>query len=227
MKIRENIKGFQELSLMEWRGVVASIIFFGGCNFRCFYCHNHDIAFTPNLMPSYNMDDILKSIEAKKDWIEGVVLSGGEPTIYRDEIIDFISIFKGKGLKVKLYTNGYLSDVLQKLIDKRLIDAISMDIKHIPDKYEEITRISLPLIRERVLESIEIIKKTNIDKEFRITVIKGIHSPKDLAGLKELINPERLIIQNVNDELVKEDEVENVKAFSEEEFKEIQKICEV
>ncbi len=227
MKIIENIKGFQELSLMEWTKVVASIIFLGGCNFRCFYCHNHTVAFEPSTVPSLSFDEILNYFDKKRGWIDGVVISGGEPTIYREELPDFMRIFKQRGLKVKLFTNGYNVEVIERLIRENLIDAISMDIKHCPERYEEIIRVSPPQLKERIHSAVSLIKRAPIEKEFRLTLIKGFHSLEDISKIKNLVMPVSLIIQNVFSELIREEEKGFVIPFSEEEFLDIKRQCEV
>lgn len=224
MNITKNIKGFFELSLMEWKGVISSIIFLGGCNFRCIYCHNYDMAFTPDDVPSIDFDDITKTLDDRKGWIDGVVISGGEPTIYGDELIDFLLFFKRKGFKTKIYTNGYRYEVIEKIIDKNAIDEISMDIKHIPQKYKDIVKVELPDLEDRIIQTISVLKKANISKEFRLTLIKGFHNIEDIKKINEMIGPEKIILQNVNDSLVREQDKSLIIPFLEEEIKDLEKI---
>lgn len=220
----KNIKGFQQLSLMEWRGVVCAIFFLGGCNFRCIYCHNHEIAFNPKNISSKDFNEILKIIEDKKDWLDGIVVSGGEPTIYGEELIDFLSFFKKKKLKTKLFTNGYNIDIINEIISKNLIDEISMDIKHLPYKYREIVMVDFPDLEEKINEAVNIVKKAPISKEFRLTVVKGIHSLEEIKKVRELLSPEKLILQNVRTSDIPYYAQEIVLPFTEEEIKEIEKI---
>lgn len=212
---------------MEWKGVVASIIFLGGCNFRCLYCHNHTFAFEPSAVSSLSFDDILLYLNKKKGWLDGVVISGGEPTIYGDELAEFVKIFKKRGLKVKIFTNGYNYEVIEGLIREKLIDAISMDIKHVLDRYIEIVRVSLPHMKKRIKKAIEIIRVAQIDREFRITLMNGYHSFGDVALIKELVNPCRLILQNVYSDLIREDEKAYISPLEEKKFLEIKKCFEV
>lgn len=224
MNITKNIKGFFELSLMEWKGVISSIIFLGGCNFRCIYCHNYDMAFTSDDVPSIDFDDITKTLDDRKGWIDGVVISGGEPTIYGDELIDFLLFFKRKGFKTKIYTNGYRYEVIEKIIDKNATDEISMDIKHIPQKYKDIVKVELPDLEDRIIQTISVLKKANISKEFRLTLIKGFHNIEDIKKINEMIRPEKIILQNVNDSLVREQDKSLIIPFLEEEIKDLEKI---
>ncbi|MCX7990748.1 MAG: anaerobic ribonucleoside-triphosphate reductase activating protein [Proteobacteria bacterium] len=227
MNILKNIKGFYELSLMEWKGVVSSIIFLGGCNFRCIYCHNYDMAFNPKDIPSKDLDDILNNLDNRKGWVDGVVISGGEPTIYGEELIDFLLIFKKRGLKTKIYTNGYNYDVIEKIVDKKIVDEISMDIKHIPGKYEEIIKVKLPELEDRILASINILKRAKINKEFRLTAVKGVHSLEDIKKISELISPEKIILQNVTNDCVRDAYKELITPFTDEEIKCFEKKIEV
>lgn len=223
MEITRNIKGFQELSLMEWRGLVSSIIFLGGCNFRCFYCHNYEMAIHPNDIPSICFEDIIKVIDNRKGWIDGVVVSGGEPTIYGDELLDFLSLFKKRGLKTKVYTNGYNFEVIEKMLNQRLVDEISLDIKHEPSKYLEVIKVELLDLEKRITETIKLLKKSSISREFRLTLVKGIHSFENIKKIVDIISPDRIILQNVNSDLVREEEKDIAIPFPEEEIKQLEK----
>lgn len=219
------IKGFQETTLMEWEGVVAAIVFLGGCNFRCIYCHNHQIAFTPEKVEDIPREYVFTRLKELKHWIDGVVISGGEPTIYGDELITFMERLKKEGFKIKLYTNGSNHAIIAALIEEGLVDAISMDIKHVFSKYHEITDMSNDDIVLNVKKSIDFLKnRKDVSVKYRLTIVKGVHTFDDISIIKEYVRPRPLIIQNVSLEHVPDTHRERVIPFTACELEEIQKI---
>ncbi|MBZ4688142.1 MAG: ribonucleoside-triphosphate reductase-like protein [Clostridiales bacterium] len=174
------IKGWHKLSLIDYPGHLCTTIFLGGCNFRCFYCHNSDIAFSPESSPDYSIEDILDYLEHRQNYIEGVCISGGEPTIYCG-LINLIEQIKSKGFKVKLDTNGTRPEVLWDIIRYKLVDYIAMDIKAPRYKYCLLSGISKEYLDLDAIErSIEIVRKNRVDYEFRTTVIPEVLSMEDI-----------------------------------------------
>src|SRR3989344_5028215 len=121
-----NIKGIQKTTLIDYPGKIACIIFLGGCNFKCGYCYNSDVVF--NKTSSISEEEVFSFLETRKKYIDGVCITGGEPTIHK-ELFGFIKKIKALGYKVKLDTNGTNPNTVELLINNNLIDYIAMDIK--------------------------------------------------------------------------------------------------
>lgn len=178
-----NIGGFLKQSFVDFPANISAVIFTNGCNFDCWYCHNKGLL-SLNNKPKYNFDEIYQFLKSRKNFLDGVVISGGEPTLQKDleEVVDKI---KELGLKVKLDTNGTNPRMLQKLLPK--LDYVAMDIKNSLENYGKIT--SNPNI-ERIKESVEILKNSSIDYEFRTTYSPDI-TFEDFEKIGELIEGAR------------------------------------
>ena len=208
------IGGFNKLTTQDFPGNLACIIFTSGCNFNCDYCYNRDLV--ESKAPEIDQDEIFSYLEKRKNLLDGVVISGGEPTIW-DDLIPFIEKIREYGFKVKLDTNGYRPEVLKEIINRKLVDYIAMDIKAIFNEYFKV--IKKDIDTNKILESIELIKKSNIDHEFRTTIIKGIHTIEDLDKMIDLVDGDPYYLQNFRmEETVKAKKMEG---FTEEELKDI------
>lgn len=122
------IKGFIETSFVDWPGKVASVVFLPGCNYRCPYCHNHRLVTGPGELLSWPFDYVRERLETLRDWVDGVCVTGGEPTLHPG-IFSFLERFQAQGWAVKLDTNGSRPEVLRELLAKNLAAAVSMDVK--------------------------------------------------------------------------------------------------
>jgi len=179
------IGGFLPFSLCDYPGKVAAVVFTQGCNFRCPFCHNGELVFLKKETPSeYSEELILSRLQSRCHVLDGVVVTGGEPTIHHDLSL-FLEKIKGIGLSVKLDTNGSCPDVLEEVIRLNLVDYIAMDIKSPWDKYDLLTGIQAPL--ENIQRSLNIIIKSSIPSEFRTTVIPKWLGPEDLAVIQGYI----------------------------------------
>ena len=209
------IGGFNKLTTQDFPGNLACIIFTNGCNFDCDYCYNRDLV--ESHAPEISEEEIFSYLNQRKNMLDGVVISGGEPTIWND-LIPFMEKIKELGLKIKLDTNGYRPEVLKEILDKNLVDYIAMDIKALFNEYYKI--VNKKLDTDKLIESINLIKKSKVDHEFRTTIIKGFHTIEDLDKIVEVINGSPYYLQNFR----MEDTVINKKlfGFSEEELKGIQ-----
>jgi len=190
------IKGFIENSLVEWEGKIVSIIFLPTCNFLCHYCHAPHLVQSPNDLESIPLESVTKKLQQSFGWIDGVVVSGGEPTVYK-ELGELLKIFKDIGVLVRVDTNGTKPYVLKDLIEKGLLDCIAMDIKaplH-KKKYEEIAGV--PCNMEDIVKSIHIIMESNIEYEFRTTVCPSQLDQYDIEDIAISIRgAERYILQS-------------------------------
>ncbi len=212
------IAGFQKLTLLDYPSKVACILFTQGCNFKCPYCQNSGLIGHENevLIPE---EEIFEYLKKRKGVLDGVVVSGGEPTVQKDLAI-FIKKVKEMGFLVKLDTNGSNPDLLKKLIDEKLVDYIAMDIKNILMLYKEVAGVS-PSVN-KLEESINLIKNSGIDHEFRTTIIKNIHDIDKIKKICEYVDGDTFFLQNF-------EQSENVcdkklESFSTEELIKINKI---
>lgn len=178
-----HILGFQKTTLLDYPEHLASTIFTGGCNFRCPYCHNGDLVLTPNALDAFSEEEIFSTLESRKNLIDGVCITGGEPTLQAD-LKDFILKVRSLGLLVKLDTNGSRPDILKNLLDEGLLDCVAMDIKHCPDKYNEIACMK-GFDLSNIKESVNLLKASSIDYEFRTTLCKEVHSLDDITKIGE------------------------------------------
>lgn len=174
------IGGIQKTSLLDYPDKISAIVFTQGCNFNCGYCHN------PELLNSkkdiYSTDVFFEFLEKRKGKLDGVVITGGEATLQAD-LIPFIKEVKSRGFAVKLDTNGYKPEVLEEAL--KLVDYVAMDIKAPLEKYSQITKVEIDTTK--IKKSIELIMQSDIDYEFRTTVLKSQLNFEDFEEIAELI----------------------------------------
>jgi pyruvate formate lyase activating enzyme len=217
------IKGFLETSFLDWPGKLCSVLFLPYCNFRCPYCHNHPLVFHPEQYSTIPLKKIFDRIHSLKNWIDGVCLTGGEPTLHAD-LPSLIREIKRHKFLVKLNTNGSNPQMLKKLIEAEEIDFVSMDVKAPldPFHYSRVTGLSINL--NPITESIEILKGGRVDYEFRMTVVPGLHKEEDIRSLGgQLRAGQRLILQNFNPENPLDPSLKNITPFDPRVLKKIEK----
>ena len=174
------IKGLEKFSPRDYPGVISATVFLGSCNFRCPFCHNAELVLNPDDLPTYPMDYITDFLDSRKDWLEGICITGGEPLIHRD-IGDFLSFLKERGLLVKLDTNGSFPSQLEDLIAKNLVDSLAMDVKAPLERYEEVTKTKID--RKKIRKSIDVIMDSGVEYVFRLTAVPGLI---DEEGMKDI-----------------------------------------
>jgi len=169
------------LTLIDYPGKVASTVFTVGCNFRCPFCHNPELVLKSQFTDNGNLEkDFFKFLKTRKGKIDGICITGGEPTIQND-LIDFIKKIKKLGFLVKLDTNGASPDVLKKLLNLKLLDFVAMDIKNQLKKYDKTTGVKGD--SNRIKLSVDLIMNSRIPYEFRTTVVPGIHKVEDFEEI--------------------------------------------
>jgi len=173
--------GFYKSTLLDYPKHLAATVFVGGCNMRCPFCHNASLVLRPHTQPIIAKEEILAYLNKRKNILEGVCITGGEPTIY-SELPSFIGQVKEMGLKVKIDTNGTNPAMLRQLAEQNLIDYIAMDIKNSPEKYLA-TAGNLGLSMEDINESVSIILSGKVDYEFRTTVVNELHTEEDMKAI--------------------------------------------
>ncbi len=175
------IHGFNKTTLLDYPGHLASTIFLGGCNFRCPFCHNASLVLAPAGQPTIPEEEIFSTLKKRKGILEGVCITGGEPTIYPG-LPDFIRKIKALGLLVKLDTNGSNPAVIQDLIAGQSVDYIAMDVKNSKEKYPLSIGVDAFDV-SKISESISILLSSKIDYEFRTTVVKEHHTKEDILSI--------------------------------------------
>jgi pyruvate formate lyase activating enzyme len=190
--------GLQKLTLIDYPGHIAATVFTVGCNFRCPFCHNPELVTNIGYRASSIFEDeFFELLENRKGKLEGVCITGGEPTIQPD-IVEFIRKIKLLGFKVKLDTNGTRPDVLRTLFAERLLDFVAMDVKSGQMGYNKATNSKVDL--ERIKLSVNLIRNSGVDYEFRTTVVPGLHSEKDLEDIgKWLSGAKKYVLQTFED----------------------------
>lgn len=192
------ISGMQKLTLLDYPGKTACLLFTQGCNFRCPFCHNKDLLQTDKQNEIVEVDEVFKYLKKRQGILDGVCITGGEPLLQPD-IIDFIRKIKEMGFLVKLDTNGSCPGTLKKIIDENLVDYIAMDVKDDFKSYGKTSGIEMINI-ENIKKSIEIIEKSKIDYEFRTTVVKELHDYSHLDRICKYIGKDaKYYIQNYRD----------------------------
>ena len=181
------IGGLTQFTLSDYPGKVAAIIFTQGCNFRCPFCHNNDL--TPLMRPPEELipeDTVMQFLNKRRGLLQGVVISGGEPTI-QPGLPDFIRTIKSMGYYIKLDTNGSIPEVLRLLLNEKLLDYIAMDIKGPFESYHRLA--GTPVFLEKIKNSIALIASSNVSHEFRTTLVEQLLSPEDIENIKALVPP--------------------------------------
>ncbi len=183
------IKGFIETSLIDWDGKIASVIFLPGCNFRCPFCHNSQLVQKPDELATVEWESVVAQLSRHRGWIDGVVVTGGEPTIH-PELPSLLRAVKEMGLATKLDTNGYLPEVLRHLIDGRLVDYVAMDIKAAPD--ERYSRAAGVKVNLKLIEaSVALLMASGVDYEFRTTVVPLFMKKSDVREIGKAVKGAR------------------------------------
>ena len=213
-----NIEGIQKLSLLDYPNKLSCIIFTHGCNFKCPFCQNSTLI-DNNYSDCINEEEVFNYLNKRKGIIEGVVISGGEPTL-QIGLKKFIKKIKNMGFLVKLDTNGFNSKVLRELIEDNLVDYVAMDIKNEICKYSVTCGLNKMKI-DNILESINILESSNIDYEFRTTIMKEYHDVESIKSILKLIgNKPKYFLQNFR---LSENVIDkNIHGFSIEELKDLE-----
>ena len=177
------IGGFQKMTVLDYPGKVACTVFTHGCNLRCPFCHNARLVVRDEDLIDEN--EILSYLNKRRGILDGVCISGGEPTLQND-LFDFMKKVKDLGMLIKLDTNGTCPDKLQYAIDNGLVDYVAMDIKNCREEYAKTCGLSEMDI-SKIEKSVEILMQSGVDYEFRTTVTKELHTPDGFAKIGQWI----------------------------------------
>ena len=203
------VKGFLETSFSDWSGKVVSVLFLPSCNLRCPFCHNHELVRRPEAYDDFPWEAILESLRKRKGWIDGVCLTGGEPTLH-PWLLPLIQELKsnrnltssGEPLAIKLDTNGTHPEILESLLRQRLLDYVAMDLKAPleADRYSALTGVSFSDEQmEGVRASVRLLLRGNVDYEFRTTVVPCLLEEEEIYAIARRIRgAARYTLQNFN-----------------------------
>ena len=174
------IAGLQKMTLLDYPGKVACTVFLGGCNFRCPFCHNSELL-DGTAQPEMDSEGLLTFLESRNGILDGVCITGGEPTLQK-ELPVLLESIKALGFRVKLDTNGYRPEVLKDLVGRGLVDYVAMDVKNCPNRYAE--TVGVPgLDIGRIEESLRFLLAGNVDYELRTTVVSPLHDKKAIEEI--------------------------------------------
>lgn len=194
------LKGLQKLTLLDFPGKMAATVFTGGCNLRCPFCHNASLVLGERVREGAVIEEseFFAFLEKRKRMLEGVCVSGGEPTLMPD-LLSFLSKIKELGYLVKLDTNGTAPDVIREGVKSGLIDYVAMDIKSSREGYARAVGIA-DFDTSRIEESAALLMSGIVDFEFRTTLVRELHSEADIIGIGEWLGgDERYFLQTFKD----------------------------
>ena len=219
------IKGMVETSFVDWDGNIVATLFLPGCNFRCGFCFNAKLVLEHDTLDDVPISYVHSYLRSNSDFLDGVCITGGEPTLHSLE--ELCSLVKSTGLKVKLDTNGSNPEALERLIDSRLVDFVAMDVKAPLREREYSKAAGVPVDLKAISESIELIAG-EVEHEFRTTVVRGVHdrqSIREIAGTLERAGARRYVLQKFIPELAMSEELRRVKSMSDAEMDELVEVA--
>jgi pyruvate formate lyase activating enzyme len=212
-----NIGSLQKSSFLDYPEKICAVVFTLACNFRCGYCHNPELI--EQAKGIIDTNSVLEFLKTRVGKLDGVVITGGEPTLQRG-LENFISAVKELGFLVKLDTNGFSPDILKKLLDKNLLDYIAMDIKSPLEKYCVVAGVNVNT--SKISQSIKLIIESGVDYEFRTTVVKEQLAIDDFKALGELISgAKKYVLQKFIPSKILDENLMNATTYSDAEFENI------
>ncbi len=212
--------GIEKLTLIDYPGKVACVVYTIGCNFRCPYCHNPALV-DETVDVKIEEEEVFALLGRKEGFLDGIVITGGEPTMHGDDLLRFMAEVKSRGFLVKLDSNGTNPDVLRTAIERHLVDYIAMDIKSPLAKYS--AAVGRPVDMAAIRTSIKLIMASPVPYEFRTTVVKSILSPEDIEAIgRDIQGARRYYLQKfVSSNLTLNPQFKKKTTYSDEEFETI------
>lgn len=221
------IQHLEKTTLLDYPGKIAAVVFTYGCNLRCPYCHNPELVIEkPREKQSISQGEVIKFLKSRKNKLDGLVITGGEPTIH-DDLPNFIKKVKKAvpSMKIKLDTNGTFPDRVEKMIKEKLVDYWAMDVKYEDEIYKQGLNGGMKI--KNIKKSIRLIMKSGADYEFRTTVMKGMHTRKVMRGIGKLVKGSPIYyIQNFRPGKTIDPKLDSSKSFSEKQLRSFKKLME-
>jgi len=217
------IAGLQKLTLIDYPGRLACTVFLPGCNFRCPWCYSRELVLPEEIakQPKIAEKELFSFLKERKGLLQGVVVCGGEPTIFKD-LPGFMKKIKKLGYLTKLDTNGSAPQMIKELINKKLVDYVAMDVKLPKEKYAKVFNDKTNI--QSIEDSINLLKNGDVEFEFRTTVVPGIHEKQDILEIAHWIRPApKYFLQSFRAEKTVDPAFEKVKPYSREFLLEIQR----
>ena len=209
------IKGFLETSLLDWPGKLAAVLFLPGCNWRCPYCHNHPLVIHPERFETIPLQYVLKRLEGLREWIDGVCVSGGEPTLNRN-LPHLLGQIKTQGWAIKVDTNGTFPERVEELVERDLVDCVAMDIKAPLDERSYRRCAGVPVDISAIRQSISVLANGGIDYTLRMTVVPTLLTEEQIyEAARQLVGTRGLLLQDFNPSNPLSHELRGVKPFGE------------
>ncbi|HAM38707.1 MAG TPA: anaerobic ribonucleoside-triphosphate reductase activating protein [Elusimicrobia bacterium] len=220
------VADYIETSLLDWEGKISCVLFLSGCNFRCPWCQNRDLALG-KIENRISVVDIIKKFKSKKNWIDGFVITGGEPTV-NPNLKKIITEIKNNGFKVKIDTNGSNPDIIKNLIYEGIIDCVAIDIKTSLDKSKYNNACGIKVDLDAVERTIDML--LNVDKSvevmFRTTLVSGIVDIEDVKEIVKRVKDKKYYIQKFISRNTLDEKYLNIETYSEAKIQEIRKIVD-
>lgn len=218
------IGGIERLTLIDFPGKVAATLFTQGCPFRCHFCHNPSLVDPERFIPPFDEESFFTFLKSRVGKLDGVVISGGEPTLQSD-LRSFIERIKAMGFLVKLDTSGINPDVLESLMTMRLLDYVAMDVKGPLCRYGDI--VGRKIDTSRIERSIDLLMKESVPYEFRTTLLPRLHSEKDFIAILERIKgAKRYALQAFRNRITLNSEYQTESSYSEDELLNWKRVAE-
>jgi len=220
------IAGYLKTSLIEWPGKIVSVVFTPGCNFRCPFCHNADLVDPLKIkkLPVISANEVLADLKKRRKWVDGVTVTGGEPTLQKD-LPEFLKKTGDLGFLRMIHTNGSNPDMIAQLFNCSIVDYVCLDVKGDFGGYEKFTKIQNS--KFKIQNSIETIIRSGVEYEFRTTVVPGLHDLKNLISLaeqiKSLVQSCRWFLQQFRPTNCLDKSYLKIEPYSKEEMKNFQK----
>jgi pyruvate formate lyase activating enzyme len=210
------IKKFVPLSCVDWDGKVSAVAFLSRCNLRCPFCYNTALVLNSESLETIPFEEVERSLIKSKGWLDGVVLTGGEPTL-NEELPNLCSQIKELGYNVKLDTNGTNSTMVKKLIREELVGYVALDVKAPlnPDAYSRAVGVEAAGLVPEVEKTVRFLLEDSVDYEFRTTLVPGIHDEESVAQIcSKIVGCRKYVLQNfVGDVETLEPTLRNTKPF--------------
>ncbi len=218
------IGGVQKVSLVDYPGRVAAALFTIGCNMRCGYCHNPELVLPDRYAGAIPEEDVLRFLESRRGRLEGVVISGGEPTMH-EGLPRFVQVVHDMGFLVKLDTNGTHPDMVAAMLAAGTLDFVAMDIKGPLEKYQEIA--AYPVDTAAVVRTIALLAEAGLPREFRTTVVRAQLTPEDIRAIGKLVaGAPRFALQRFRPGKTLHPAFRRLDTYSDEEFEQLRLMIE-
>ncbi len=213
--------GFTPLTLIDFPAKTAAMVYTLGCNFRCPYCHNPELV-DETVEKTYSEEHIISFLESRRGLLDGLVITGGEPTMHGDALVAFMERVRALGYAIKLDTNGTNPAFIEKVARKNLVDYLAMDVKAPLATYHQV--VGRPVNTDAIKASIAALKNGPTDYEFRTTVIKALLSPADLEEIaREIKGARRYYLQKFIPTSILNPQFKRKVSYSDAEFEAFQK----